>query len=82
MVNHASYTFLCPDTYCDPFEKNDFFRLEKQFWVEIDRLAKKAGRSWQQWVITELANKPESTSAASWLRVRCLQSSLKGRNHG
>jgi predicted DNA-binding ribbon-helix-helix protein len=53
-------------------------RLEKQFWAEIDRHAKTAGRTWQQWAVKELANKPDGTGAASWLRVRCLLMTKKG----
>ena len=56
--------------------------MEKAFWVEIDRQAKKAGRTWQELAIKTLANKPEGVSAASWLRVRCLLLTVKGAKHG
>jgi predicted DNA-binding ribbon-helix-helix protein len=55
------------------------FRLEKQFWAEIDRLASKSGRTWQQWVIKTLASKPEGNTGAQWLRVQCLKQTAKGQ---
>ena len=53
-------------------------RLETEFWSAIDRLADKAGRTWSEWVSTELTDKPAGTGAASWLRVRCLIYSTLG----
>jgi predicted DNA-binding ribbon-helix-helix protein len=60
-------------------QKKTTFRLEKQFWAQIDRLASKSGRTWQQWVIKTLATKPADSTGAQWLRVQCLKQSLKGR---
>ena len=53
-------------------------RLERAFWQSIDLLAEKTGRTWSDWVATELACKPVGTGAASWLRVRCLIHSTQG----
>jgi len=53
-------------------------RLECEFWAAIDMLAEKTGRSWSEWVATELDGKPPGTGAASWLRVRCLIQSTQG----
>jgi len=53
-------------------------RLESEFWAAIDMLAEKTGRSWSDWVATELGSKPPGTGAASWLRVRCLIQSTQG----
>ena len=53
-------------------------KLEKQFWVAIDLLAEKTGRTWSEWVATELVGKPVGIGAASWLRVRCLIHSTQG----
>ena len=53
-------------------------KLEKQFWVAIDRLAEKTGIAWSEWVATELVGKPVGIGAASWLRVRCLIHSTQG----
>jgi len=53
-------------------------RLECEFWAAIDMLAEKTGRSWSDWVATELGGKPPGTGAASWLRVRCLIQSTQG----
>jgi len=41
-------------------------------------LAEKTGRSWSDWVATELGGKPPGIGAASWLRVRCLIQSTQG----
>jgi predicted DNA-binding ribbon-helix-helix protein len=57
-------------------------RLERQFWAQIDSLAKKKGRTWHELVIRELANKPDGQGAASWLRVRCLLLTKKEAKHG
>ena len=59
--------------------KKTTIKLEKQFWAQIDMLAKKSGKPWQEWAANELENKPSGHGAASWLRVRCLQQSLKGQ---
>jgi hypothetical protein len=48
------------------------------FWLAIDRLAEKTGRTWSEWAVTELAGKPAGIGAASWLRVRCLIQSTQG----
>ena len=53
-------------------------KLEKQFWAAIDLLAEKTGRTWSEWVATELTGKPVGIGAASWLRVRCLIHSTQG----
>ena len=53
-------------------------KLEKQFWASIDHLAEKTGRTWSEWVATELTGKPVGIGAASWLRVRCLIHSTQG----
>ena len=53
-------------------------RLEREFWLAIDRLAEKTGRTWSDWVATELTDKPVATGAASWLRVRCLIQTTQG----
>ena len=53
-------------------------RLERVFWLAIDRLAEKTGRTWSEWAVTELAGKPAGIGAASWLRVRCLIQSTQG----
>ena len=53
-------------------------RLERVFWLAIDRLAEKTGHTWSEWVATELTGKPAGTGAASWLRVRCLIQSTQG----
>ena len=53
-------------------------KLENEFWLAIDRLAEKTGRTWSEWAITTLADKPAGTGAASWLRVQCLTQSTKG----
>ena len=53
-------------------------KLEKQFWAAIDLLAEKTGRTWSEWVATELVGKPVGIGAASWLRVRCLIHSTQG----
>jgi predicted DNA-binding ribbon-helix-helix protein len=57
-------------------------RLEKQFWAQLDRLAKKSGRNWRELVEHELASKPDGQGAASWLRVRCLLLTMKGAKNG
>jgi len=57
-------------------------KLENTFWAAIDRLAEKAGQSWQQWALVALADKPARTGAASWLRVQVLQQSIQGAKHG
>jgi predicted DNA-binding ribbon-helix-helix protein len=57
-------------------------KLEKQFWVAIDRLAEKAGHPWEQWALSMLADKPAGAGAASWLRVQALQQSTQGATHG
>lgn len=62
--------------------KRSTFRLENTFWHHIDLLAKNSGRSWQDWALSQLANKPENTSAASWLRCCCLIQSAGGKNNG
>jgi len=56
------------------------FRLERPFWTVIDMLANKTGHSWQEWAAIELTNKPAGIGAASWLRVRCLQT-IQGEHH-
>ena len=53
-------------------------KLESEFWLAIDRLADKTGRTWSEWVATELGGKPVGIGAASWLRVRCLIHSTQG----
>jgi len=53
-------------------------KLENEFWLAIDRLAEKTGRTWSEWVATELVGKPVGIGAASWLRVRCLIHSTQG----
>jgi predicted DNA-binding ribbon-helix-helix protein len=53
-------------------------KLESEFWKAIDLLAEKTGRTWSEWVATELVGKPAGTGAASWLRVQCLTQSTKG----
>ena len=53
-------------------------RLERVFWLAIDRLAEKTGHTWSEWVATELTGKPAGIGAASWLRVRCLIRSTQG----
>ena len=53
-------------------------RLESVFWQAIDTLADKTGRTWSEWVATELTGKPVGTGAASWLRVQCLIQSTQG----
>jgi predicted DNA-binding ribbon-helix-helix protein len=53
-------------------------RLESAFWLVIDMLAEQTGRTWSDWVATELVGKPVGTGAASWLRVQCLTQSTKG----
>lgn len=53
-------------------------RLERAFWLAIDRLAAKTGHTWSEWVATELTGKPDGIGAASWLRVRCLIRSTQG----
>ncbi|MFC7411639.1 ribbon-helix-helix domain-containing protein [Hydrogenophaga atypica] len=53
-------------------------RLERVFWLAIDRLAEKTGHTWSEWVATELTGKPDGIGAASWLRVRCLIRSTQG----
>lgn len=58
-------------------------KLESSFWAVIDLLAEKTGRTWSEWVATELMGKPVDTGAASWLRVRCLiQSTKEHDEHG
>ena len=63
-------------------EKRTTIRLERQFWAQIDLLAKKSGRHWRELVERELTNKPDGQGAASWLRVRCLLLTTKGAKHG
>ena len=53
-------------------------KLENEFWLAIDRLAEKTGRTWSEWVATELVGTPVGIGAASWLRVRCLIHSTQG----
>ena len=53
-------------------------KLENEFWTAIDRLAGETGRTWSEWVATELTGKPMGIGAASWLRVRCLTHSTQG----
>jgi len=53
-------------------------KLESAFWLVIDMLAAQTGRTWSEWVATELTGKPDGIGAASWLRVRCLIQSTQG----
>jgi len=44
--------------------------LEPLFWTTIEGIAKPS--SIQQWVTEHLANKPDDTSKASWLRQQTI----------
>jgi predicted DNA-binding ribbon-helix-helix protein len=57
-------------------------RLEKAYWVEIERLADAAGVTWQDWIERALAKKPDGANSASWLRVICLRHTTRRANHG